>query len=45
MKMIDYVLNKTNEYIKIASKETRKRIGQFFTSKETAIFMASLYWL
>lgn len=41
--MIDYVLNKTNEYIKIASKETRKRIGQFFTSKETAIFMASLF--
>lgn len=43
MKIIDYVLDKTNEYIKIASKETRKRIGQFFTSKETAIFMASLF--
>ena len=43
MKIIDYVLDKTNEYIKIAPKETRKRIGQFFTSKETAIFMASLF--
>lgn len=42
MKIIDYVLDKTNEYIKIASKETWKRIGQFFTSKETAKFMASL---
>lgn len=43
MKIIDYVIDKTNIYIEQMSKEIRKKNGQFFTSKETALFMASLF--
>ncbi len=43
MKIIDYVINSTTEYTKHMSKELRKKSGQFFTSKETALFMASLF--
>lgn len=42
MNMIDYVLQATTEYIKHMPKNKRKKYGQFFTSKETAIFMAEL---
>ena len=40
--MLDYVLNITDEYLNSKTKTERKKIGQFFTSKETAIFMANL---
>ena len=42
MSMIDYVLQATTEYIEHIPKSMRKKYGQFFTSKETAIFMAKL---
>lgn len=42
MSMIDYVLQVTTEYIEHMPKSMRKKYGQFFTSKETAIFMAEL---
>lgn len=42
MSMIDYVLQATTEYIEHMPKSMRKKYGQFFTSKETAIFMAGL---
>ena len=45
MKLLDYVINKTNEYIENMPKSLRKRYGQFFTSKETASFMAGLFVL
>lgn len=41
--MLDYVVAHTNSYIKKMPKTQRKKYGQFFTSKETAIFMASLF--
>lgn len=43
MNMIDYVLQATTEYIDCMPKEMRKKYGQFFTSKETATFMAELF--
>lgn len=42
MSMIDYVLQATTEYINHMPKSLRKKYGQFFTSKETAIYMADL---
>ena len=42
MKIIDHVIQITNEYIDQMPKTLRKKYGQFFTSKETAIFMAQL---
>ena len=41
--MLDYVVDQTTEYIDRMPKEERKKYGQFFTSKESAIFMASLF--
>lgn len=41
--MIDYVIEKTTQYIEQMPKSQRKKYGQFFTSKETAIYMASLF--
>ena len=41
--MVDYIADKTSEYIAEMPKTQRKKYGQFFTSKETAIFMASLF--
>ncbi len=41
--LLDYVLQNTNEYIKRMPKELRKKYGQFFTSKETAVFMADMF--
>ena len=43
MNMLDYVVNKTSEYIEQIPKAQRKKYGQFFTSKETASFMAGLF--
>ena len=41
--MLEYVIQSTKEFLDEMPKEKRKKIGQFFTSKETAIFMASLF--
>ena len=41
--MLDYIIERTNEYIDDMPKKERKKYGQFFTSKETARFMAGLY--
>ena len=41
--MIDYVFQSTIEYIDRMPKSLRKKYGQFFTSLETAVFMASLF--
>lgn len=43
MSMIDYVVQATTEYIEHMPKTLRKKYGQFFTSKETASFMANLF--
>lgn len=40
--LLDRAIEITDNYIKSKSKEKRKKIGQFFTSKETASFMANL---
>ncbi len=41
--MIDCVIEQTNLYIDGMPKKERKKYGQFFTSKETAMFMAGLF--
>lgn len=41
--MLDKVIEKTNEYIQTMPKQLRKQYGQFFTSKETAVFMAKMF--
>ncbi len=41
--MLDYIIERTNIYIDDMPKKERKKYGQFFTSKETARFMAGLY--
>lgn len=43
MNMLDYAIKATTEYINHMPKSQRKKYGQFFTSKETAIFMAGLF--
>lgn len=43
MSMIDYVYQRTSEYIDRMPKSLRKKYGQFFTSPETAVFMAGLF--
>lgn len=43
LRFLDYVITKTDNYIKNNTKEFRKKNAQFFTSKETAQFMVSLY--
>lgn len=40
--MLSHAINQTTEYIELMTKEKRKKFGQFFTSMETAAFMASL---
>ena len=42
-KMLDYIIERTNQYIDSMPKKERKAYGQFFTSKETARFMVGLY--
>lgn len=41
--ILDYVIEATAEYIEHIPKKQRKSYGQFFTSKETAQFMAGLF--
>ena len=43
MYLIDYIINQTSDYIEQMPKAQRKKYGQFFTSKETAMFMARLF--
>ena len=43
MSMIDYAFQHTIEYINHMPKALRKKYGQFFTSPETAVFMADLF--
>lgn len=42
MNMLEYVFQNTAEYIDRMPKSMRKKYGQFFTSPETAAFMAGL---
>ena len=41
--MLEKIIELTNEYIESMPKKERKKYGQFFTSMETARFMAGLY--
>lgn len=41
--MLDQVLVQTTAYLEKMPKKERKKRGQFFTSKETAVYMASLF--
>ena len=41
--ILDYVVDTTYKYIELMPKAKRKAYGQFFTSRETAIFMADLF--
>lgn len=41
--MLEKAIELTNRYIDSMSKKERKKYGQFFTSKDTARFMAGLY--
>lgn len=41
--ILEYVIQNTKQFLDQTPKSKRKKIGQFFTSKETAIFMASLF--
>lgn len=43
MRMIDYIAEQTAKYIEQMPKADRKKYGQFFTSREVAGFMASLF--
>ena len=42
-KMLEKIIELTNLYIDNMPKKERKKYGQFFTSMETAKFMANLY--
>ena len=37
VKLLDFAIRNTIEYVKKMPKDLRKKYGQFFTSKETAI--------
>lgn len=41
--MLDCIIERTNQYIDTMPKKEQKKYGQFFTSKDTARFMANLY--
>lgn len=41
--MLFYITQTTMAYLESMPKKDRKKIGQFFTSKETAEYMASLF--
>lgn len=41
--MLEIICSRTNEFIQQMPKVLRKKYGQFFTSKETATYMASLF--
>lgn len=42
MKAVDFVAEATKNYVEQMPKAQRKKFGQFFTSKETAAFMARM---
>ena len=41
--MLDYIVAQTDKYIESKPKDERKSLGQFFTSKDTARFMADFF--
>lgn len=41
--MLDTIISRTAEFLEEMPKTKRKKKGQFFTSKETAVFMAGLF--
>lgn len=41
--MLEQIVALTNQYIDAMPKKERKKYGQFFTSKETAMYMAGLF--
>jgi len=41
--MLNYIVDITDDYLKKFPKNDRKKIGQFFTSKNTAVFMANMF--
>lgn len=41
--MLKNIIEKTSQFIEIMHKQERKKYGQFFTSMETAQYMASLF--
>ena len=43
MDLLSHIIETTNDYIDKMPKSQRKKYGQFFTSKETAVFMARLF--
>lgn len=43
MSLLDFSIQTTKQYIEQMPKSQRKKYGQFFTSKETAVFMAGLF--
>lgn len=43
MSVLDLAIDATTNYIEQMPKNQRKKHGQFFTSKETAVFMANLF--
>jgi len=43
MDLLDEIIRRTDSFILEKSKNDRKKIGQFFTDKKTALFMASLF--
>jgi len=43
--MLDYIISQTSIFVKEVPKNNRKKIGQFFTSQEIAVYMASLFSL
>ena len=43
MKAIDFVAETTKKYVEQMPKSQRKKYGQFFTSKQTAAFMAGMF--
>lgn len=43
MRLLNHAVEVTNSFISRMPKSKRKKYGQFFTSKETAVFMAALF--
>ena len=43
MSMLDFAIRATTEYIDHMPKSQRKKYGQFFTRKETAVYMSGLF--
>ena len=41
--ILDYIINQTDTFLNSKSKSERKKIGQFFTSKETAMYMSTVF--